>query len=63
MNDGNMISTGGPRRENTYTEQTIAILLSLLAHGCKYSLFIISNILSEGIINVLASLLPDESQD
>lgn len=63
MNDGNMISTGGPRRENTYTEQTIAILLSLLTHACKYSLFIISKILSESIINVLASLLPDESQD
>jgi hypothetical protein len=36
MNDGNMISTGGPRQETTYTEQTIANLLSVVVIGCKY---------------------------
>jgi len=46
MNDGNMISTGGPRQDSTYTEHTIGILLSIVALGCKYSHLLIQNILS-----------------
>ena len=32
-------------QENTYTEQTISILLSLLSQGCKFSNLMIANIL------------------
>ena len=32
-------------QENTYTEQTISVLLSLLSQGCKFSHLLIANIL------------------
>ena len=61
--NANIIRTGGPSDqslEDTYSEQTISHLLSLLSMGCKFSSELIASILSNGILQVLAKLLPKE---
>jgi len=61
-NNSDMINTGS-LKENTYTESTISMLLSILQEGCKYSNNLIANILSNNFVHVLTQLLPKEDQD
>lgn len=61
--DGGLISTGAPSKETTYTEMTISLLVGVLLLGCRYSHPMIATLLSGGILEVFASLLPTEGED
>ena len=56
--DSAMIDTGGSQLENTYSQQTITLLISMLTQACKYSNALISKILNGGVVQLLSKLLP-----